>query len=79
MSNILINLIKTFLLKRYIIIKFGNKMHRHFNSKDCPQGAVLRPAISLIIAQIIFDKLNYEHATLLAFEDDFLIITRGQH
>jgi hypothetical protein len=54
-------------------------MHRHFNSKDCPQGAVLRPAISLIIAQIIFDKLNYEHATLLAFEDDFLIITRGQH
>jgi ribonuclease HI len=74
----LINLIKNFLSERIIIIKFGNLTINHTLSKGCPQGSILGPTIWLIIAESIFQNFSYLNSNLIAFADDFLIISGGQ-
>lgn len=76
---VLINLIITFLQSRYIIINSGEKTFKHFLSKGCPQGSVLGPTLWLVMAQNILNNFNNQPASLIAFADDFLIISSGEN
>jgi ribonuclease HI len=76
---VLINLIITYLQNRTIIINSGTQILQHTLNKGCPQGSVLGPTLWLVMAQNILSNFKDDHASLIAFADDFLIITSGEH
>jgi ribonuclease HI len=76
---VLTHLIKTFLENRTIIVKWGDKTHNHYLNKGCPQGSVLGPTLWLILAQNILTRFNNNLATIIAFADDFVLLTSGEN
>lgn len=75
----LTNLIGTYLAGRNISINWGAESTTHTLPKGCPQGSCLGPTLWLLIAENLIKGFKNEDASILAFADDFLLITNGKH
>lgn len=77
--SLLTNLIRSYLLDRKLLIQWGSNTTSHLLVKGCPQGSCLAPTLWLVIAEIVLQSYSTSSSKILAFADDFLLVSKGKN